>query len=197
MKDKRNSERTEIKSKNKREKYNGATLLIVAGTLLGYFFYMKTKSVIMNYPNYLYYILFFIIAVLLFILHYSNFKIIVSKIKRCDLYLYVALNLGKNFIIAWFLAGIMLIPFNYYNIHTAKENSIEIINCEIKGISTYSQHRNVFFVLNERTNVIYGFKPIMEEIKDNGKFNNYYFIAEFRKGLLGSYILESWDIQKK
>ena len=186
-----------IKSKNKGEKFNPATLLIVAGFLLAYFFYMKTKDVIINYPTYLNYILFSTIVGSLFFFHYNKFKIEISKIKGNDLYLYIALNLGKNLIIAWFLAGIILIPFNYYNIHTAKENSLEIINCEIEGVSTYSKNRKVFFSLNERTNVIYDFKPIMEDIKDNGKFKDYYFVAELRKGFLGSYILEDWDIQKK
>ena len=186
-----------VKSKKKDEKYSSVTLILAAGLLLVYFFYMKTRDEIINYPTYINYILFFSIICSLFLFHFNKFKIEFLKLRGKDLYLYITINLAKNLVVAWFLVGLVLIPFNYYNIHTAKGNSSEIIKCEIKGVSTYSKNRKVFFSLNGKTNVMYDFIPIMEDIKDNGKYKDYYFVTELRKGLLGSYILEGWDIQKK
>ena len=165
--------------------------------VLLYLVYIKTKDEIINYPTWLNLLTFFIIILIVVLFHLSRLKNEFKIQNWFDLGASIALLLAKIIIISLFLTGIFLVPFNYINIYSTTKNKSEIYKCEITGVSTFSQNRKIFFVLNGRTNVLYGFKPIMEDIKDNEKFKEYYFAAEVRKGLLNSYILEGWSIEKK
>jgi drug/metabolite transporter (DMT)-like permease len=181
----------------KEEKFGLKDFAFFGMVLLLYFFYIKTKDEIVNYPTWLTYTAFLITVTVVIFAHLKKFKKEFILQKGTDLYFSIALILAKIIIISLFLAGIILIPFNYYNIYKAKEKPLEVAKCEIKGVSTYSKNRKIFFVLYGRTNVMYGFTPIMEDIKANGKFKDYYFVAEIRKGFLNSYILENWSIERK
>ncbi|QGK73060.1 hypothetical protein [Flavobacterium sp. SLB02] len=167
------------------------------GFLLVYFFFIKSKDVIINYPYWLLFTAFAIVLVIVAILQYREMQKEYSKTEKDDKPLFVVINGLKIAVIAYFVSGVILIPFNYYTIYNSKENALISEKCEITGISTYSKNRSVFYKFKGKTNVINGFKPIMENIKDNGKFKNYYFAAEVKKGICNTYILENWDIIQK
>lgn len=181
------------KSGNSKSKKN-IEVPIFVGTIIVYFIYMIGDDQILNYPKWIYYILF-----LLFWGLFSYLKIIKTFVRvpfNKDLVV-LFFNVIKFAVFSWFLAGIVLIPFNFYNIYISKKNTLEAYECKITGISTYSQNRCVFFVLEGETNVIYLYKPIMEDLKNKKNYNEYKFIVDVRQGLLGSYVLEDWDIQKR
>jgi hypothetical protein len=159
---------------------------------------MKSKSQILNYPNFIYYAPFFIFLATSLIMKYKSWSIQTLKLSLFkQRFIFVSLEILKFSVLIWFIIGVILIPFNYFNIHIAKKQPLETAYCEITGISTYSQNRTLFFLLKGRTNALYCYNKTMDEIKENARYKDYYFIAELRQGLLGSYILENWRIQKR
>jgi len=187
--------------KNKKAKINNKLTIVdwikLIGFVLVYFFFIKSKDIIINYPYWLLFTAFAIVLVIVVILQYRTIQKEYSKIEKEDKLLFLVINSLKIAVIAYFVSGIILIPFNYYTIYNSKENALSSEKCEITGISTYSKNRSIFFNFKGKTNVVNGFKPIMEDIKDDGKFENYYFAAEVRWGVCNTYILESWDIIQK
>lgn len=187
--------------KNKKAKVNTKLTIIdwskLIGFVLVYFFFIKSKDVIINYPYWLLFTAFAIILVIVAIWQYRTIQKEYSKIEKEDKLLFLVINSLKIGVIAYFVSGIILIPFNYYTIYNSKESPVSSEKCEITGISTYSKNRSIFYNFKGKTNVVNGFKPIMEDIKDDGKFENYYFAAEVRRGVCNTYILESWDIIQK
>lgn len=162
-----------------------------------YFFFIKSKDSIVNYPYWLLITVFAIVLVISTIYQYRKMCDDYSKTEKKDKLLFLVINTIKISVIAYFVSGIILIPFNYYAIYNSKKNNLSVENCEITGISTYSKNRSIFYKFKGKTNVINGFKPIMENIKDNGKFENYYFVGEVRKSICNTYILENWSIIEK
>lgn len=187
-----------MKERKSNKKITGKQLIIFAIALVAYFFFMKSKSQIINYPNFIYYILFLTLITIWIILKYREWSVSLLKLSTFKQRLiFFSVELIKLMVIFWFLAGIILVPFNYYNIYTAKKNKLNTVYCEITGISTYSQNRSIFYIFNGRTNTMYGYNELMDEIKDDAKYKNYYFVANVREGILDSYIIETWSIQKK
>ena len=187
--------------KNKKAKINNKLTIVdwikLIGFVLVYFFFIKSKDIIINYPYWLLFTAFAIVLFIIAILQYREIQKEYSKTEKEDKLLFLVINSLKIAVIAYFVSGIILIPFNYYTIYNSKENALSSEKCEITGISTYSKNRSIFFNFKGKTNVVNGFKPIMEDIKDDGKFENYYFAAEVRWGVCNTYILESWDIIQK
>lgn len=184
--------------KNSDIKLTKKQLIIFGMGLIIYFFFMKSKSQILNYPNYIYYAPFSIFLVVSLIMKYKSWSVQTSKLPFFkQRFIFISVELIKFSVVIWFIIGMVLIPFNYYNIQIAKKQPLETAYCEITGISTYTQNRTLFFLLNGRTNALYSYNKTMDEIKENAQYKGYYFIAELRQGLLGSYILENWSIQKK
>ena len=171
-------------------------LLLYFSVLCIYFFYMKSGDKILNYPSWITYSLLISLTIIIF------FRSVFLRRENSDegstqVFLLVFARIIKSLVLAWFIAGIILIPFNYYNIYSSESNSLETMNCKITGLSTYSKNRTIFFILDGKTNTIYGYKPIMEEIRLDGKYRDYQLVAQVREGLLNSYILEHWEIEKK
>jgi len=187
--------------KNKKAKINNKLTIVdwikLIGFVLVYFFFIKSKDIIINYPYWLLFTAFAIVLFIIAILQYREIQKEYSKTEKEDKPLFLVINGLKIAVIAYFISGIFLIPFNYYTIYNSKENALSSEKCEITGISTYSKNRSIFYNFKGKTNVVNGFKPIMEDIKDDGKFENYYFAAEVRPGVCNTYILESWDIIQK
>jgi len=187
--------------KNKKTKINNKLTIIdwikLIGFVLVYFFFIKSKDVIINYPYWLLFTALAIVLVIVAIWQYRKIQKEYSKTEKDDKPLFLVIIGLKIAVIAYFVSGIILIPFNYYTIYNSKESHVSSEKCEITGISTYSKNRTIFYKFKGKTNLVNGFKPIMEDIKDNGKFENYYFVAQVKKGICNTYILENWDIVHK
>ena len=175
---------------------NKKKLLLLVAMLVVYFFFMKSKDEIINYPKYINYSLFLLLFTTGFIYQLKCLKnTIVTKTKSLERILIIFLYVCKVLCLSWFITGICLIPFNYYNIYKSKKNTSEIIYCDIIGVSTYSKNRSVFYTFEGKTNILYGYIPIMEHMKE--EYSNFQLIAHVRKGFLNTYILEDWNIKKK
>lgn len=167
------------------------------GFVVVYFFFIKSKDSIINYPYWVLLTVFAIVLIISAIFQSPKIREDYSKIEKRDKLLFLGINTIKIAVIAYFISGIVLIPFNYYTIYNSKKNNLSVENCEITGLSTYSKNRSIFYKFKGKTNVINGFKPIMESIKDNGKFENYYFVVEVRKSICNTYVLQKWSIKEK
>lgn len=195
MKGKKQYEEKAINKKNSGKLVDKKAALLFACLIILYFFYMKSKDSIINYPSWLYYGIFFIIVISVGVLCRNKFYSSSGEKKKTT----VSLLIGVAYvsIVSWLIAGVLLIPFNYYNLHIAKSNGLEHRDCIIKKVSAYSKNRTIFYELDGRTNAKYAYKPIMEEIMATGDYDEYVFVANVRKGLFSSYILVSWDIRKR
>lgn len=185
------------KSPQKCQRLTAREWLLLAGFLMLYFFYMKSSEIILNSPNWLLGIVFISAITIVTIINCRELKARVIQIQQQDKFLSIGLILLKYLVVSYFIAGIFLIPFNYYIIYKSKNSISTYEKCEILGISTNSKNKKIFYRFKGKTNVLYAYTPIMEEIKNNRKFNDYVFTAEFKNGLLGTYILENWSIEKK
>lgn len=158
-----------------------------------YFFYMKSKDLIINYPSWIYYTLFLLIVFFLLINLLRDKNRIQNYIS--DKF-QITLKIVQQIIVSWFVAGIVLIPFNYYILIKTEGNNVEFKSCPIIGVSTFSKNRCVFYSLDGHTNVLYGYIPIMEEMNTNKQWQNYRLILNVKKGLLNTYVMKDWNINK-
>lgn len=190
-----------MKKENRENKVKSKLTVIdwfkLIGFVLIYFFFIKSKDIIINYPYWLLFTVFAIVLLSCTILQLKKILKEYSKIEKKDKYLFLGINILKIAVIAYFVSGIILIPFNYYNIYNSKKHTSILEKCEITGISTYSKNRTIFYKFKGKINVQYGYKPIMETIKENNKFEEYNFEAQVKEGFFGTYILDSWDIVQK
>lgn len=120
------------------------------GFVLVYFFFIKSKDVIINYPYWLLFTAFAIVLVIVAILQYRTIQKEYSKTEKEDKLLFLVINSLKIGVIAYFVSGIILIPFNYYTIYNSKESPVSSEKCEITGISTYSKTEVSFSILKEK-----------------------------------------------
>ena len=93
------------------------------------------------------------------------------------------------------IAGIILIPFNYYNIYKSQANDSKTMKCEIEKVNTKGKSY-LYFKVDNKTNLINGYIRNMKDI-NNSNANKYWLILKTRPGLLGTYIVENWDIEHK
>jgi hypothetical protein len=186
--------RKDVKKSNKLSAIDWMKLI---GFVLVYFLFIKSKDIILNFPYWLMFTVFTIVLVICTILQFRKIQEDYVRIEKKDKFLFLGINILKIAVIAYFVSGIILIPFNYYTIYSSKKNTISLEKCEITGVSTYSKNRTIFYKFRGRTNVLYGFKPIMEIIKDQGKFKKYYLVLEGKEGICDTYILEGWNIIQK
>jgi hypothetical protein len=185
-------------SQNKQEsakKSNKKILWALGGLIFIFFFYMKSKDLILNYPTYLYYISFGFSFVLVGIINkWKWIQIHIKGRSTLDFVSYLVNGILPHLILAFFISRTLLIPFNYYNIHHSKSNPPKVVYCEIESLSARARHNNVFFRFNGEIEAINGHKPIMNEIYKKQPVKDYALKLILRKGLIDSYIVSDWDI---
>lgn len=193
MKDKKQQE--ELKTNDKNKPLTVAILIVV---LALYWFYLKTKQETMGYPSFLFTILFCVLFLGLLI---ATLPKDISEIKtnkdKTDKALFILFNVIKKTFIAFFVSGILLLPFNLYNKSFAKNNPIETIKCKITGLTDYSKNSSFYYEYKGKEYIIYAHRAIMSKIYIEKNQDEYWFVAKVRKGLLNSYVIEDWDIVHK
>jgi len=188
------------KRKNKEtNKLGKLELFIFAFAVVIYFFYIKSLDKIINYPREVLYSTFFCSFSIILLIYFNK---ILSEFKNTSKdWLNNLLLISSYFIqiaiISWLFTGILLIPFNYYNIHVAKEGKTINKSVEIKKLVARARNNCIFFKYDGRMNVVYGHKPIMNDIYNKQDTNKYYLVLDMNEGLLGSYVLNKWDILLK
>ncbi len=173
-------------------------MLRFAIALVLFWIYIVTEEKTIGYPNYLFNSLFWIILVVIVV---RNLQITINDFKdlrdKIDKAIFTFLYIFKILIISFFLSGIVLIPFNLYNRYYSKRNAIELIKCEITGLSDYSKNSCFYYSYKGEVSIIYAHRKIMSDIYINKSYQDYLFVAKARKGLLDTYLIESWDIVHK
>jgi hypothetical protein len=171
--------------------------LALAFMLFLFVFYMKSKAQIINYPDWLLYSS--VGITFLFILVYRIRTAIKRQLKFNTLVrvFFWGFFICEVLIPSYLIGAILLIPFNYYNIDYAHKNSIITERCEITGIPLRSKTRCVFYKFHLRTNMVNGYIPIMQEVSDSKRYEDYEFVVDARPGLFNSFVLDSWTIAHK
>lgn len=176
-------------------------LWLFAGLLVAYLPYMFTRERIANYPHWLYYSIFGLIAIVLLVTGTVKASLFTNNQKNSKHILVTLLRLAFSLLIAWFIAGLLLTPFNYYNIHVAKQNPLEQVDCEIDVVERKGKrrmrNRYIYYKLHGRFNMKHVSKAVINEIRTSSDDDNFVFAAEIRKGLLGSYYLERGEVKRK
>jgi hypothetical protein len=155
-----------------------------------YYFYMYSADRIVNYPNFFLLAIFAIVLLLFFAYDYrinnikSNNNIFLKETLIVRLITYV--------VGSYFLSGIIAIPLNFFIIDSAKNSKIEVVKCEITHVNLSARKNSIFYNFNGKIFKINGYDPLMYEVQNSSEL--YILVIRIRKGLLDSYLLESWDI---
>ena len=187
----------------KHSKIKIAEYLIFIGCIAAYLIFVSTKEIILNYPNYIKYSLLFCCFVFAVLLNFKSFKPILQEKKKKSLkWMFFLLQTVKCFMIAVFISALILIPFNYYNIHYAEKNKSEIFLCEIKGVLANVNQKSIYYSFNGEMqqytrNRYIKHRDLLHQIQNNKEYTNYYFKIKVKKGLLDTYVMEDWDIIHK
>jgi hypothetical protein len=171
--------------------------LVLAGVVLLFIFYIKSKGEIINYPDWLLYSCVSIVSLVILFFRIKKAMNDQSKFKALDRILFWGLFICTVLVPSYFIGAIILIPFNYYNIEYARNNSTVSERCEITGVSLRSRPRCVFYKFHSRTNMVNGYIPIMQEVSDSKRYKDYEFVVDVRRGLLNSFVMDGWTITHK
>ena len=105
----------------------------------------------------------------------------------------VSIRVLSAAIFSWFVTGILLIPFNYYDIHAAQDNPSEIVYCPVTGLVEDARKSCVYYEFSGSTHIVYGVSgssKLMREIYLKGNYKEYQLRLTMKKALFGSYFLE-------
>lgn len=181
------------KSKYYVEKLTSWQIVFLISLLIINLLYLKTYDVIINYPYKAKMIAY--ILCLIFFCGKNNwmYRKMTKRYALTSKYIVVIAII----IVVYFASNALLVPFNYYIIYSAEKSPTEKLNCEITGVSVYSQNRNVYYKLNDKTNIVYGYSKIMDTISKSKSFHDYTFVASVKKGIFDTYILKYYYIKRK
>jgi len=96
---------------------------------------------------------------------------------------------------SYVLALVLIFPINRYNkIVYSSKNKLEVVECDLVGISKRRQSRGFYFSYLENKHFIRGFYPIFNIIEKEKNTQDYKVLLHFKQGILNSYVIESWKI---
>jgi hypothetical protein len=166
--------------------------------LLVYLIFIHTLDKTLNYPIYIYYGASLAVGIIIFLIGLKTLKAGIKQIKSVvEKAMFIGVDVFKSLFIALFLLGAILIPLNYYNFEYSKSNPAKIYFCQIESLTSSSRNHCVYFLFENKINLVNGHKPIMDEIHMNNNFERYVFVATARKALFGTFVLEEWHLQHK
>ena len=166
--------------------------------LLVYLVFIHTLDKTLNYPDYIYYCSSMAVGTIVFLIGLKSLKAEIKQFKSIvEKMMFIGLDVFKSLFIALFLLGAVLIPLNYYNFEYSKSNPAKIYFCQIESLSSSSRNHCVYFLFENKINLINGHKPIMDEIDMNKNTEQYVLVATVRKALFGTFVLEKWHLQHK
>jgi len=179
-------------TKNKLSKRQYALFVAV---LIIYTFFDNSYDSILNYPD----TLLFGSGVAIFIsIMLYKIKTFINDIWRDGAIVKVFaifLRCLTAVIFSWFLTGILLIPLNYYIIHTAKYSAAYTMDLKINGLGTRKRTRKIFYEFNGSGRTVYANAKTIDWISKN--YNDYRLRVTIRKASLGTLVIENWEIVKK
>ncbi len=185
-------------SKGKSTNLSRKELFIFGGALAIYIFFRKSLNSIINYPNILLYVASGIMFVIIFLYGLPKLRNEMNSVDNLPgKVVAVSIRILSAAIFSWFVTGILLIPFNYYDIHAAQGNSSEAIYCPVTGLTANAKDNSIIYEFGGSSHILYGSSKLMNEIYSKGNYKEYQLRLTVKKALFGSYFLEDWDLEKR
>jgi len=178
--------------------------LLIAGIIAVFYFFDNDHQDILNYPDYLMYWLVAAIAIALVVTRFRKFeKKYMAFQTTGDRLFYSLISLIGCGAGAWVAAGILLSPFNYYDVHVARQNPLDSITCNIDSTTISEKNPD-----ETQTSTIYYHaydKPGKIETHDYLKalaymhvlhsYGQYRLMLGVHKGVLNTWWLDKWSLR--
>jgi hypothetical protein len=179
---------------------------VLALIILCIVFRKDTSVDTINYPDYIVYYAAAAIVIVVILIRFRKFEEKYISLKRFgDRLFYAAVCLVVTVIGALTLAYMVLIPFNYYNVHVAKQNTADTVHCNIDsaviGLHTGNEVKpnTIYYHFQNRPNSIENTSQTkliatMHALHAESMYN---LKLTVHKALLGSYWLQDWKMESK
>ena len=168
---------------------------LFAVALITYIFFEKSYNRILNYPNRLLFGLGGIFFISIFLYKITRFKNSIWKDEPLVKIFAILIRCLSAVIFSWFLTGILFIPLNYYIIDTAKNTAAYTLDLKITGLGTKRGTQKIFYEFNSSGRTVYLSAQIIGGIYKS--YDNYRLRVTVRKAILGTLVIEDWDIVRK
>jgi hypothetical protein len=173
-------------------------LFLYGGALAVYLFYQRSLNTIINYPNIILCVPVGIIFVIIFLYRLPRLRKEINAAGSVfGKIIAVSVRVLSAAIFSWFITGILLIPFNYYDIHAAQRNYSETFYCPITGLIADARKNCVYYEFSGSSHIVYGYSKLLNEIYLKGNYREYQLGLTVKKALFGSYSLEDWWLVKR
>ena len=172
---------------------------------LAIFFYKDVRPEVINYPAMLIPCAAIVIAAVVVIWRFKKFESkYIAMLKTADRLFYAGVCIVVLVIGSWTMASMVLIPFNYYNIHIAQRNKADTVLCNIENaipgkIGEDATPNRIDYDFQGKINTIetaYD-TPLIANMHELNIYSQFELKLTVHKALLGSYWLQDWKIQRK
>ena len=102
--------------------------------------------------------------------------------------------------VSFLLTSALSIPFYFINNNVATGNEIVTEQCEITNVTIRKGTKtsnSVSFILYAKSNRLYCYTAEMKDLHAQKNYRDYYLIVSARPGLLGTYMLDDWQLVKR
>jgi len=195
----------EIKKEKSSKLFAIRDYVLIGLIALAILFYKDVRTEVINYPAILIPCAAIVIAAIVVIWRFKKFEAkYVAMMKTADRLFYAGVCIVGVVIGSWTMASMMLIPFNYYNIHVAQSNKADTVLCNIENtmpgkIGEDATLNRIDYDFEGKVNTIetaYD-TPLIANIHALNIYSQFELKLTVHKALLGSYWLHDWKLQRK
>jgi hypothetical protein len=197
----------EQETTNKSHETIGIREYIILGILaIAIVFAKDFNQDIINYPHYLIYTTGTAIGLLIIVLRFRKFETTYMAMpKSGERLFYTGFNLFLAALGSWVAASMLLLPFNYYNIHIAQYSKADTIKCNIDSavigqkVNNDALPNTIYYHFQGKPNSIKNTRETalvanMHALNITGLYQLQLVV---HKALLDSYLLSDWKIESK
>jgi hypothetical protein len=174
-------------------------LLPYGAALAVYLIYLNTNNSIVKYPDLIAWLVYGVAFAITLAYQLILFRKIAKSIdKLVEKIIAVALRVLIAAVFSIFITGILLIPFNYYDIYASRGNPSETVICPLRGVVS-SRNHSIYYDFGGSLHALTTTpgNSLMNEIYSKGNYKEYQLLLTVRKAFLGSYIIEDWQLDKR
>ena len=179
-------------------------VLVVVG--IAFYFYKDSHEDILNYPGYLKYATWGALFVAIVVIRFKKFEAkYLSMSVMGERLFYAFLSLVGSVIVTSMAAGLLLTPFNYYNIHVASKTIADTVRCEIDAayIGKHTEDGSLpniikYHFLGNSDSIQTPTESVrIANMNVFRSYSQYWLVLTTHKALLGTYWIEDWKIVNK
>jgi hypothetical protein len=193
------------------EKWATKELILYVAGLSFTLIFLFSQKMIANYPNKLFWSVFIVVYCGCLIYFFNAFKTDLQKsVDWLDRVLAAFMLFAKSLFVGFIINSAILSPFNIYDHYVAKNNIVETVHCNIDNISytSNSQKHGYFlaasegqyamsYTLNDKGNTLRTNNDIVRDRYEQKDYKDYTLLISIKQGLLGSFIIQNWSVEKK